>query len=361
MKPLIIIPAYNEALNIEKTIKDVTTNTNYDYIIINDCSKDNTKQICEDNNFNVISLPINYGLTSGIQVGMKYAYQNNYDYVIQFDADGQHIAKEAMKLYKKMKKTNSDIVIGSRYLKDTGYPCPFFRKMGTKIFSLLISLFTCSIFFSCAAAYCSACFCCGVVIIFVPNNATKSTTNIFISFLGIVNLYSFEISHCCAFCKASSITNFSTFVYSLFCSNNSNAVIKRSLYPNLSAIFAVFCHVTRFKYVTIQEQNKTANITITKNTLSSNKYLHFEIKTYTTEIAVPITEHFKNIFSHNSHTNFIFNFKSLFCSCSILFSPLFFTNILLFYFLFLTGLIKCADNNTNKNETITLNTKFTTQ
>ena len=50
MKTLIIIPAYNEALNIEKTVKDVTTNTNYDYIIVNDCSKDNTKEVCERNN-----------------------------------------------------------------------------------------------------------------------------------------------------------------------------------------------------------------------------------------------------------------------------------------------------------------------
>ena len=46
MKVLLIIPAYNEALNIEKTVKDVTSNTNYDYIIVNDCSKDNTKEVC---------------------------------------------------------------------------------------------------------------------------------------------------------------------------------------------------------------------------------------------------------------------------------------------------------------------------
>ena len=93
MKVLIIVPAYNEALNIEKTIKDIKENTNYDYVIINDCSKDNTKEVCEKNNYNMISLPINYGLTSGIQIGMKYAYKNDYDIAIQFDGDGQHEAK----------------------------------------------------------------------------------------------------------------------------------------------------------------------------------------------------------------------------------------------------------------------------
>ena len=76
MKVLIIIPAYNEALNIEKTVKDVKENTDYDYIVINDCSKDNTEEVCRKNNFNMLSLPVNYGLTSGIQLGMKYAYQN---------------------------------------------------------------------------------------------------------------------------------------------------------------------------------------------------------------------------------------------------------------------------------------------
>ena len=102
MKVLIIVPAYNEALNIEKTIKDIKENTNYDYVIINDCSKDNTKEVCEKNNFNMISLPINYGLTSGIQVGMKYAYKNDYDIAIQFDGDGQHRGK----IFKRLSKRN---------------------------------------------------------------------------------------------------------------------------------------------------------------------------------------------------------------------------------------------------------------
>ena len=83
MKVLIIVPAYNEALNIEKTINDLNNNAKeYDYVIINDCSKDNTKEVCEKNGFNMISLPINYGLTSGIQIGMKYALENGYDIAI---------------------------------------------------------------------------------------------------------------------------------------------------------------------------------------------------------------------------------------------------------------------------------------
>lgn len=118
MKVLIIVPAYNEELNIEKTIKDLTDNTNYDYLIINDCSKDNTKEVCEKNGFNVLSLPINYGLTSGIQVGMKYAYQNGYDIVIQFDGDGQHKAKYLKDLVKEIEDGNCNVAIGSRFVTE---------------------------------------------------------------------------------------------------------------------------------------------------------------------------------------------------------------------------------------------------
>lgn len=115
-KVLIIVPAYNEELNIEKTIKDLTSQTDYDYLIINDCSKDNTKEVCEKNGFNIISLPINYGLTSGIQVGMKYAFQNGYDIVIQFDGDGQHQAKYLKDLVKEIEEENCNIAIGSRFV-----------------------------------------------------------------------------------------------------------------------------------------------------------------------------------------------------------------------------------------------------
>lgn len=140
MKTLVIIPAYNEALNIEKTIKDLTDNTNYDYVIINDCSKDNTKEICEKNNFNVLSLPINYGLTSGIQLGMKYAYKNGYDIAVQFDGDGQHQAKYLKDLVKEIEEKNCDIAIGSRFV--TKKKPKSIRMIGSRLISGAIRITT---------------------------------------------------------------------------------------------------------------------------------------------------------------------------------------------------------------------------
>ena len=142
-KVLVVIPAYNEAENIEKVLKEIKKDIDYaDILVINDCSKDNTYEIVKKNGVKCITNVFNMRYAMAVQVGIKYAYQNGYDYVIQMDGDGQHIASEAEKLYKEAKNTNADIVIGSRYIKDMGYPCPLFRRIGTRMFEKMIKLFT---------------------------------------------------------------------------------------------------------------------------------------------------------------------------------------------------------------------------
>lgn len=141
-KVLFVIPAYNEEENIEKVLKEIKKDADFaDIVVVNDGSSDSTSSIVNKMKVNCIDMVYNVGYAMAVQTGIKYAYQNDYDYVIQFDADGQHIAKEALKLLEEAKKCDSDIVIGSRYLVDTGYPCPLFRRIGTKIFEGLIKLF----------------------------------------------------------------------------------------------------------------------------------------------------------------------------------------------------------------------------
>ena len=140
MKTLIVIPAYNEALNIERAVKDVLDNTNYDYIVINDCSKDNTKEVCIKNNFNLLSLPVNYGLTSVIQLGMKYAYKMGYDIIVQFDGDCQHQAKYLKDLINEIENNNCNIVVGSRFI-NCKKPKSL-RMLGSNLISFCIKLVT---------------------------------------------------------------------------------------------------------------------------------------------------------------------------------------------------------------------------
>jgi len=138
-KILIVVPAYNEAENIVKTIKDIKEHTRNDYVIIDDCSQDNTYDICKKNHFNVLHLPINYGLTSGVQIGFKYALQNNYDALIQFDGDGQHMAQYIDKMAIEL-ENGYDIVIGSRYVTEKKPFSP--RMIGSRLLSFLIKLTT---------------------------------------------------------------------------------------------------------------------------------------------------------------------------------------------------------------------------
>ena len=141
-KCLVTIPAYNEDMNIEKVLNELKEDfSEADILVINDCSKDKTKEVVERNNVMCITVPFNMGYSRAVQTGIKYANYYDYDYVIQFDADGQHIAKEAKKLLDNIEETKADIVIGSRYLEKNNYNQSFFRKIGTIIFSKLIKLF----------------------------------------------------------------------------------------------------------------------------------------------------------------------------------------------------------------------------
>ena len=132
MKALIIIPAYNEAESLKGVIERLrSTCPQYDYIIVNDGSTDETKELCEKNGYNVINHTVNKGLAEAMRTGMKYALENNYDAALQFDADGQHLSEYIDSMVNCMKESGCDIVIGSRFLNSK---MPFrLRTLGGKI------------------------------------------------------------------------------------------------------------------------------------------------------------------------------------------------------------------------------------
>ena len=140
MKTLIVIPAYNEALNIVKTVNDIKLNApDVDYVVVNDGSKDNTLEVLKEHNFNYIDGFCNLGLFGAVQTGFKLALLNDYDIVIQFDGDGQHSAKYIQPLIDEIEKGN-DIVIGSRFVTEKK---PFTARMlGSRLIAFSIRLMT---------------------------------------------------------------------------------------------------------------------------------------------------------------------------------------------------------------------------
>lgn len=141
MRILIIIPAYNEALNIERVVDNLIQNyPQYDYVVVNDGSKDDTAEICKRRKYNLIDLPVNLGLTGAVQAGMRYAVKKNYDAAIQFDGDGQHRPEYIEKLAKELVLSGAEIVIGSRFVSKKKEHT--LRMMGSNILALVIKIST---------------------------------------------------------------------------------------------------------------------------------------------------------------------------------------------------------------------------
>lgn len=140
---LIIIPAYNESGNIVSTIEDIRKYADqFDYIIINDCSTDDTLEICRNNHYNYINLPINLGIGGAVQTGYRYAFFHNYKTAVQFDGDGQHDSKYLKKMLQELNETDSDMVIGSRFIEKEGFQSSRIRRFGIRYFSALIKIMT---------------------------------------------------------------------------------------------------------------------------------------------------------------------------------------------------------------------------
>lgn len=143
LRKLIIIPAYNESECIEKTIENIQKNAeDFDYIIINDCSTDNTREICEKRGFHNINLPINLGIGGAVQTGYLYGVRYGYDMAVQVDGDGQHDAAFLQKMADCLEETGADMVIGSRFIEKQGFQSTGARRIGIRFFTWLIRLMT---------------------------------------------------------------------------------------------------------------------------------------------------------------------------------------------------------------------------
>jgi dolichol-phosphate mannosyltransferase len=119
VKALLIIPTYNEIANIKNIITASLSQSPDLYIlVIDDNSPDGTakavKEMMENEpHINLIERPKKMGLGSAYVQGFKYALNNDYDYVLEMDADFSHNPADIPRLLEAAKKY--DVVIGSRY------------------------------------------------------------------------------------------------------------------------------------------------------------------------------------------------------------------------------------------------------
>ena len=149
-KLLIMTVAYNEEKNIGEVLEGIKkavenlNNLDYEIIVVNDGSTDNTANIAkkQSKHANVITHPVNMGYGVAVQTGYKYAIRNKFDYIVKLDSDGQHQPEYLPKLLEPVLKDEADVVIGSRYLQDNKYSTTFTRQLGIKFFSYIASCVT---------------------------------------------------------------------------------------------------------------------------------------------------------------------------------------------------------------------------
>lgn len=139
-KLLIVIPAYNEEGSIERVVDDLIQNyPQYDYVVVNDGSRDRTAAICRSRGYRLIDLPVNLGLAGAFQTGLRYAAEHGYDCAMQLDADGQHLPRYIAPMLEKL-EAGADIVIGSRFV--TVLKPRTLRMVGSYLISWAIRLTT---------------------------------------------------------------------------------------------------------------------------------------------------------------------------------------------------------------------------
>ena len=138
---LILIPVFNEVDRIGAVIRGVRQHApQADILIVDDGSGDGTPQSLENETAHLIRHPFNLGVGTALQTGYKYAVREGYEYLIQLDGDGQHDPAYLPAFYSSLSGGDADVVIGSRFLANDEYTMSFPRRMGGRIFSILLSL-----------------------------------------------------------------------------------------------------------------------------------------------------------------------------------------------------------------------------
>jgi glycosyltransferase involved in cell wall biosynthesis len=142
-KTLVIIPVFNEASIIGQVLdKLLKGSNNCDILVINDGSSDSSEEEIAKRKVYTINHPYNMGIGTSFQTGCQFALSKNYEFIVRMDGDGQHDNVLIDSILDPVKKGEVDIVIGSRFLSRSEFKSSFFRVIGIKFISFLLTIMT---------------------------------------------------------------------------------------------------------------------------------------------------------------------------------------------------------------------------
>jgi len=114
-----VIPAFNEEQTVGTVVR-ATLAAGLPVCVIDDGSTDATGELARAAGATVLRLPLNLGVGGALRCGFRFAIANDYEAVVQVDADGQHDPTEVALLLDVLVETGADMVIGSRFADGSG-------------------------------------------------------------------------------------------------------------------------------------------------------------------------------------------------------------------------------------------------
>ena len=112
-RPIVLIPAHNEAATVGDIVAQIRKLWSYPVAVVDDCSTDNTIQIARAAGASVLPLTIQLGAWGAIQTGLRYALRQGFRTAVTLDADGQHEPQDIGTLLHPLVADEADVAIGA--------------------------------------------------------------------------------------------------------------------------------------------------------------------------------------------------------------------------------------------------------
>ncbi|MBJ7353323.1 MAG: glycosyltransferase family 2 protein [Thermoleophilaceae bacterium] len=141
---LAIVPSYNEEATVAAVVERIRAEApDFDVLVVDDGSTDETTLRAREAGADVARLPFNLGIGGTVQTGYRYALAGGYEYAVQVDGDGQHDPAEIKKLVARIHADPPvEMVYGTRFAEGTGFQSTSARRFGIRLFALVLSAVT---------------------------------------------------------------------------------------------------------------------------------------------------------------------------------------------------------------------------
>jgi glycosyltransferase involved in cell wall biosynthesis len=141
VRRIAIVPAYNEERNVGRVLDELRAlDPGLDMVVVSDGSTDRTAEVASSRGAHVIRLPFNLGIGGAVQTGYRHAWEEGYELAVRLDGDGQHDPSELRALVAPVVEGDADLVVGSRFVSNSGYRSSAARRVGIRILARVVSL-----------------------------------------------------------------------------------------------------------------------------------------------------------------------------------------------------------------------------